>query len=185
MRSMQWQLGMLGTISAFAYRHRETKRNLCQGGWSQDLPNTDFQPAVRHLKLKQQYTHSTTNTHKMTTIHTRQLQQFTRPTNNNLVCNNYASCILYCIIPLPQIFQCVRVTHIYVFQHEALIQNSLLLLIVSFVLCYKILNMFLHNILLCCYSANGWQDLWQVLHLCSASCGRSKCNISGITQFEQ
>ena len=26
MRSMQWQLGMLGTISAFAYRHRETKK---------------------------------------------------------------------------------------------------------------------------------------------------------------
>ena len=26
MRSMQWQLGMLGTISAFAFRHIETKR---------------------------------------------------------------------------------------------------------------------------------------------------------------
>ena len=26
MRSMQWQLGILGTISAFAYRHRETKK---------------------------------------------------------------------------------------------------------------------------------------------------------------
>ena len=32
MRSMQWQLGILGTISAFAYRHRETKKNLCRGG---------------------------------------------------------------------------------------------------------------------------------------------------------
>ena len=31
-------------------------------------------PAVRHLKEKQQYTHSTTNTHKMTTIHTRHLK---------------------------------------------------------------------------------------------------------------
>ena len=31
MRSMQWQLGILGTISAFAYRHRETKENLCRG----------------------------------------------------------------------------------------------------------------------------------------------------------
>jgi len=30
MRSMSWQLGMLGTISAFAYRHRETKKNLCR-----------------------------------------------------------------------------------------------------------------------------------------------------------
>ena len=52
MTSMQWQLGILGTISAFAYRHRETKKKLFRGGRSQDLPNTDFQPAVRHLKLK-------------------------------------------------------------------------------------------------------------------------------------
>jgi len=36
------KLGILGTISAFAYRHRETKKNLCRGGRSQDLPNTDF-----------------------------------------------------------------------------------------------------------------------------------------------
>ena len=35
-----WNVG--GTISAFAYRHRETKKNLCRGGRSQDLPNTDF-----------------------------------------------------------------------------------------------------------------------------------------------
>ena len=73
MRSMQWQLGILGTISAFAYRHRETKKTLCRGGGSQDLPNTDFLPAVRHLKQKQQCTRVTTNTHKMTTIHTRRL----------------------------------------------------------------------------------------------------------------
>ena len=32
MRSMQWQLGILGTISAFAFRHRETKKNLCRDG---------------------------------------------------------------------------------------------------------------------------------------------------------
>jgi hypothetical protein len=32
MRSMQKQLGVLGTISAFAYGHRETKKNLCRGG---------------------------------------------------------------------------------------------------------------------------------------------------------
>ena len=75
MRSMQWQLGMLRTISAFVYRHRETKKNLCRDGRSQDLPNTEFQPAVQHLKLKQQYTHGTANTHNMT-IHTRQLQQY-------------------------------------------------------------------------------------------------------------
>jgi hypothetical protein len=30
MRSMQKQLGNLGTISALAYRHRETKKNLCR-----------------------------------------------------------------------------------------------------------------------------------------------------------
>ena len=28
MRSMKWQLGILGIISAFAYRHRETKKKL-------------------------------------------------------------------------------------------------------------------------------------------------------------
>ena len=37
MRSMWWQLGVLGTILAFAFRHRETKKNLCRGGRSQDL----------------------------------------------------------------------------------------------------------------------------------------------------
>ena len=75
MRGMQQRLGNWGTISAFARRHRETKKNLCRGGRSQDLPDSDFQPAVQHLKyVTQQYTHSTTNTHKMTTIHTRQIQ---------------------------------------------------------------------------------------------------------------
>ena len=34
--------GILGTSSEFAYRHRETKKNLCRGGRSQDLPNSDF-----------------------------------------------------------------------------------------------------------------------------------------------
>jgi len=42
MRSMWWQLGILGTISAFAFRHRETTRNLCRDGRSQGLPDTDF-----------------------------------------------------------------------------------------------------------------------------------------------
>jgi len=36
------ELGILGTISAFAYRHRETKKNMCRGVRSQDLSNTDF-----------------------------------------------------------------------------------------------------------------------------------------------
>ena len=35
-------LGILGTISEFAFRHRQTKKNLCRGGWSQDRPNTYF-----------------------------------------------------------------------------------------------------------------------------------------------
>jgi len=83
MRSMLWQLEILGTILALSFRHRETNKDLCRGGRSQDLPNTDFQAAARHLKKKQQYTHSKTNTHKITTIHTRQLQQYTRPNENN------------------------------------------------------------------------------------------------------
>jgi len=37
MRSMQWQLGILGTITAFAYRHRETRENLCRGGRSTNI----------------------------------------------------------------------------------------------------------------------------------------------------
>jgi len=36
----------------------------------------------------QQCTHSTKYTHKMATIHTRQLQQYTRPTNNNYTQDN-------------------------------------------------------------------------------------------------
>ena len=32
----------LGTISAFAFRHGETKKKLCRGGRSHDLPSTDF-----------------------------------------------------------------------------------------------------------------------------------------------
>ena len=88
MRSMQWQLGILGTISAFAFRHRETKKNLCRDDRSRDLPNTDFQPAVRYLKKKKkQCPHSTTNTLKITT-HTRQLEHYTRSTNNNYTKDN-------------------------------------------------------------------------------------------------
>jgi hypothetical protein len=32
MRSMQYQLGVLDAISAFAYRQRETNKNLCRDG---------------------------------------------------------------------------------------------------------------------------------------------------------
>ena len=54
MKSMLWQFGILGTISAFAYRHRQTKKNLCRGGRSQDLPDTDFWPAIRQLEYLRQ-----------------------------------------------------------------------------------------------------------------------------------
>ena len=82
MSSMQWQLGMLGTISAFAYRRRKTKKNLCRGGRSQDLPNTDFGSPVSKVKIAI-HTHSTTNTHTMTTIHVRQLTIHTRQLQHN------------------------------------------------------------------------------------------------------
>jgi len=102
MRSMKWQLETLGNISAFTFRHRETKKNLCRCGRSQDLPNTDFQPAVRHLNKKKKCTHSTTNKHKITTqqvnyknthsqtkqLHTRQLKTSNKPpeTSYNITC---------------------------------------------------------------------------------------------------
>ena len=82
MRNMQWQLGILGTISAFAFRYKETKKNLCRCGRSQDLPSTDLQPAVWQSRKKSN-AHSTTKTHKITTIHIIQLQQYIRSTNNN------------------------------------------------------------------------------------------------------
>ena len=104
MRSMQWQLGILGTISVFAYRQRVTKKNLCRDGRSQDLPNTDFQPAV-------QCTHSTTNTHKITTtthmanqqqLHTRQLKtsNHTHETHQNFTTSTKAReyCVQFIVI---------------------------------------------------------------------------------------
>ena len=85
MRSMQQQLGVSGTIAAFAFKHKETKKNLCRGDRSQDLLDTDFQPAIRQLKyVRQQYTHSTTvhtrgnkNTHKIITQYTKEQLQLT------------------------------------------------------------------------------------------------------------
>ena len=32
----------IGNHLSIAFRHRETKKNLCRGGRSQDLPDTDF-----------------------------------------------------------------------------------------------------------------------------------------------
>ena len=42
MRECSSNLETWEKISAFAYRHRETKKNLCRGGRSQELPDTDF-----------------------------------------------------------------------------------------------------------------------------------------------
>ena len=36
------KLAISGTIPAFVLVHRETERNLCRDGRSQDLPGTDF-----------------------------------------------------------------------------------------------------------------------------------------------
>ena len=47
-------LEVSGTIPAFAVVHRETKKNRCRDGRSQDLPDTDFYPAFRHLNKREQ-----------------------------------------------------------------------------------------------------------------------------------
>ena len=50
MGSMQWQLGReMGNIPAFASRTQENQGNLGRDGRSQDLPDSGFQPDVRHL----------------------------------------------------------------------------------------------------------------------------------------
>ena len=40
----------LGTFTANAYSHRETKKKSCRGGRSQEILNTDIQSAVQYLK---------------------------------------------------------------------------------------------------------------------------------------
>jgi len=50
---MWWQLGMLGANSASAFRHRETKKNLCIGGRLQDILNIVFWLAVRQMGNKE------------------------------------------------------------------------------------------------------------------------------------
>ena len=47
-------LEVSGTIPAFAQVHRESKKNLSRDGRSQDLPDTDFWPAFRHVKKREQ-----------------------------------------------------------------------------------------------------------------------------------
>jgi len=52
-----WSVG--NRLAAFAYRHRETKKNLCRGGRSHHLPDSDLWLTIRQLKyVRQQYTHS-------------------------------------------------------------------------------------------------------------------------------
>ena len=116
MSSMQWQLGMLGNISVFGFRHTETKKNLCRDGRQQDLPNTDFQPAVRHLKYKKtiptqcnKYTKDNNTHNTTTTIHTVNQQQLhviqlktsnkTHETNQNTTCTEgkNTQVIEYCV----------------------------------------------------------------------------------------
>ena len=127
MRSMQWQLGNLGIISAFAYRHRETKKNLCRGGRSQDLPNTDFQPAVRHPKYKKKtaiHTVQQIHTTQLTTIHTRHLKIQHVQTVNNTTVRKY--CIQFPVFfpthivlrPSPQPFTSHHFTNHVNFSHK-------------------------------------------------------------------
>jgi hypothetical protein len=52
-------------------------KTLCRGGRSQDLPNTDFYPAIRHLKYKQQYAHYWVASAARTTAITRVAWSFT------------------------------------------------------------------------------------------------------------
>jgi len=42
----------LGTISAFAHGHRKTKKNLCRGGRSQDLPDPALPCSMLSSALK-------------------------------------------------------------------------------------------------------------------------------------
>ena len=50
MGSKQWQLGReMGTIPEFASKTQENQENLGRDGRSQDLPDSGFKPAVRHL----------------------------------------------------------------------------------------------------------------------------------------
>ena len=44
-------LEVSGTIPAFALVYKETKKNLCRDGQSQDLPDTDI--AFRHLNKRE------------------------------------------------------------------------------------------------------------------------------------
>ena len=86
MGSMQWQLGReMRTIPAFASRTQENQENLSRGGRSQDLPDSGFQPAVRHLSQVVRLSndiHSTTHKHSTNTIN---IVQTRHSTNTNII----------------------------------------------------------------------------------------------------
>jgi hypothetical protein len=67
MRSMQWQLGILGTISAFALRHRETKKNVCRDGLAE--------PSVSLLLFSQQNP----------SFHSEQFREMVHGVSNDLI----------------------------------------------------------------------------------------------------
>ena len=83
---------MLGTVSAFAYRQTQGNREKPVSRWPVAGPSEyrllASRPASKVKKQQYTHTHSTANTHKMATIHTRQLQEHTRPTNNDYTQDN-------------------------------------------------------------------------------------------------
>ena len=103
---MQYQLGVLGTISAFAYRHREKNKPLCRGGLSQELSYTEFQPAIRQLKyVRQQFTRSKTlhkgskHTHKVITQNIKdKLQSAAKNKENNTMGRKYCTQLLILLL---------------------------------------------------------------------------------------
>jgi hypothetical protein len=67
---------MLGTISVFAYRQRETEKNLCRGGRSQE--HSEYWLLASSPASKVQ----SSNTHTVQQIHIR-WQQYTQDNYNN------------------------------------------------------------------------------------------------------
>ena len=52
MESTQWQLGTVGNHPSICSSTQGNQENLCRDGRLQDLLDTDFQPAFRHLIKK-------------------------------------------------------------------------------------------------------------------------------------
>ena len=92
MRSMQWQLGILGTISAFAFRNRETTKKKPVSRWPVAGPYEyrllASSPATKEKTKNKSNAYIVQQIHKRKTSHTRQLQQYIRSTNNNYTQDN-------------------------------------------------------------------------------------------------